>query len=61
MGHTLQTLFSTYSHVIEDLRGRRPVNPEREIRAAKTKAAQKRVAQKLPAASGGVIRKAAGA
>ena len=49
MGHTLQTLFNTYSHVIEDLRGRRPINPEREIRAAKAKVGKERVAQKLPA------------
>jgi len=48
MGHTLQTLFSTYSHVIDDLRGRRAINPEREIRAAKAKVARERVAQKLP-------------
>jgi integrase len=51
MGHTLQTLFNTYSHVIEDLRGRRPIKPEREIRAAKAKVAREHVAQKLPKAA----------
>jgi hypothetical protein len=48
MGHTLQTLFSEYTGVIEDLRGRKPVNPEHEINAAKAKAARNDVAQKLP-------------
>ena len=51
LGHTLQTLFTTYAHVIEDLRGRKRINAEREIRAARTKAAQNGVARKLPRVS----------
>jgi integrase len=35
MGHTLQTLFSTYVHVIEEYRGKRRVDAAEAIRAAR--------------------------
>lgn len=48
MGHTLQTLFGTYAHVIEDLRGGERVSAEEEIRKARAAAAEADVAQMLP-------------
>ena len=47
MGHTMQTLLSTYVHIIDDLRGSHRINADSEIRAAKGEAARKPVAQKL--------------
>jgi hypothetical protein len=37
LGHTPQTLLSTYAHVLEELRGARRVDAEREIRVARTR------------------------
>lgn len=51
LGHTLQTLFGTYAHVIEDLRGRTAIDPESEIRAARAQGAREHVAQMLPTGS----------
>jgi hypothetical protein len=51
LGHTLQVLFSTYAHVIEDLRGGERRSAEDEIRLARRKSAKRDVAQMLPAAT----------
>jgi integrase len=48
LGHSLQVLFSTYAHVIEDLRGTGRVDAEDEIRSARKSAKKSGVAQKLP-------------
>jgi integrase len=48
LGHTLQTLFGTYAHVIEELRGREGVNAEEEIRAARLRKPIPDVARLLP-------------
>jgi integrase len=48
LGHSLQVLFSTYAHVIEDLRGTGRVDAEDEIRSARKSAKKPGVAQKLP-------------
>ena len=47
LGHSLQTLFTTYAHVIEDLRGGAKLPAERQITRARTKSS---VARKLPKA-----------
>jgi integrase len=56
LGHSLQTLFGTYTHVIEELRGQDRVKAEDVIRTARR---GKDVAQKLPepaeANSGGAL------
>jgi hypothetical protein len=36
LGHNLQTLFATYAHVIEELRGRDKIDSEAEIRTARS-------------------------
>jgi integrase len=51
LGHSLQMLFSTYAHVIDELRGRDRVSAEDEIRAARAAPAGADVAQRLPAVS----------
>ena len=48
LGHSLQVLFSTYAHVIEDFRGVGQVSAEGEIRNARKSPSKRRVAQKLP-------------
>src|SRR5581483_5869187 len=49
LGHSLQMLFSTYAHVIEELRGAGRISAEKEIAAARKAAKLGRdVAQKLP-------------
>jgi hypothetical protein len=48
LGHSLLVLFSTYAHVIEDLRGTGKVDAEAEIRAARKSVKKPGVAQKLP-------------
>lgn len=50
LGHSLQVLFSTYAHVVEDLRGSGKVDAEAEIRSARKLIKQQGVAQKLPRA-----------
>lgn len=47
LGHSLQTLFNTYAHVIEDLRGAKKASAENRISAARRSAG---VAQLLPKA-----------
>jgi integrase len=47
MGHTLQTLFGTYAHVIEELRGSPRVNAEAEIRTARSRAGLPRIGDTL--------------
>jgi integrase len=51
MGHSIQMLLSTYTHVIEELRGRDQVVAEDEIRTARVTIATEDVAQTLPAPS----------
>lgn len=46
LGHSLQTLFGTYTHVIEELRGQERVPAEDVIRMARRGGED--VAQKLP-------------
>ena len=53
LGHSLLVLFSTYAHVIEDLRGTGRVDPEAEIRAARKSVKKSGVAQKLPKGQAG--------
>lgn len=48
MGHNIQTLYSTYTHTIEELRGKRPAFSEKLIRTAREKQARLVVAPKLP-------------
>jgi hypothetical protein len=48
LGHSLLVLFSTYAHVIEDLRGTGRVDPEADFRAARKSVKKSGVAQKLP-------------
>jgi hypothetical protein len=36
MGHSPQVLFSTYAHVIAELRGAAPLSAEEQIRAARS-------------------------
>jgi integrase len=48
LGHSHQVLFSTYAHVIEELRGSGRVSAEEEIRGARQAAKHNGVAQKLP-------------
>jgi integrase len=48
LGHSLQVLFSTYAHVIEDMRGSGRVSAEAAIRAARAPRGAANVAQKLP-------------
>lgn len=48
LGHSLQTLFGTYAHVIEELRGQDTVKAEDEIRTARKRLGKKNVARKLP-------------
>jgi hypothetical protein len=51
LGHSLQTLFGTYAHVIEELRGQGTVNAEDEIKAARQPSCAGDVAQKSPAST----------
>src|SRR5437870_8921640 len=51
LGHSLQTLFGTYAHVIEELRGQETTSAEEQIRAARQRSGGTDVAQKLPARS----------
>lgn len=51
LGHSLQTLFGTYAHVIEELRGQGTVDAEDEIKAARQPFGAGDVAQKLPASA----------
>jgi hypothetical protein len=37
MGHSPQVLFSTYAHVIAELRGAAPISAEEQIRAARSR------------------------
>jgi hypothetical protein len=37
MGHSPQVLFSTYAHVIAELRGASPVSAEEQIQAARSR------------------------
>jgi hypothetical protein len=37
MGHSPQVLFSTYAHVIAELRGASPISAEEQIQAARTR------------------------
>lgn len=37
MGHSPQVLFSTYAHVIADLRGAAPVSAEEQIQVARSR------------------------
>lgn len=57
LGHSLQVLFTTYAHVIEDLRGTSGIAAEDEIRAARKPQRKRDVARKLPARanSAGVV------
>jgi integrase len=48
MGHSMQTLFSTYAHVIEELRDLERVDAEAQIRSARVAAATADVASVLP-------------
>jgi integrase len=57
MGHSIQVLLSTYTHVLEELRGRDQILAEDEIRSARAEVAKAHVAQMLPAASDPAIRK----
>ena len=61
LGHTMQTLFSTYAHVIEELRGREGVTAEGEIRAIRAGKPRAGVGQKLPEAVFEPHRRAVGA
>ncbi len=36
MGHSPQVLFSTYAHVIVELRGAAPISAEEQIKAARS-------------------------
>lgn len=36
MGHSPQVLFSTYAHVIAELRGAAPISAEEQIQAARS-------------------------
>jgi integrase len=60
MGHTLQTLFGTYAHVIEDLRGGELTSAEEEIRKARSAAVEADVAQMLPTPMNSLISPGAG-
>ena len=48
LGHSLLVLFSTYAHVIEELRGAGKLDAEEEIRSARKSVKNPGVAQKLP-------------
>ena len=37
MGHSPQVLFSTYAHVIAELRGAAPISAEEQIQAARSR------------------------
>jgi len=51
MGHSIQMLLSTYTHVLEELRGRDQVVAEDEIRSARAAVGKEDVAQTLPVAT----------
>jgi len=53
LGHSLQVLFATYAHVIEDLRGSGRLDADEEIRRARGTARPRRFAPKLPDGSAG--------
>ena len=46
MGHSPQVLFSTYAHVISELRGTAPTSAEDQIRAARARVAEPLVANR---------------
>lgn len=55
LGHSLQTLFGTYAHVIEELRGQKRIDAEEEIKLARERRKGRNVAQKLPTKGGAAL------